>query len=83
MSEESESLPSSLPNGRVMAKILKPFKYNGEFVQAGDVVEMNEERAVNHMRVGDIERQEDLINKIKQQRIDAADAAKSDAGGDW
>jgi len=56
---------NQLPAGRVMVKILSPFKYNGTFVQAGDVVEMNEDRAVNHMRVGDVERNEELIAKIK------------------
>lgn len=81
MSEVAEN--EQLPAGKVRATILRPFKYNGEFVQAGDVVVMNEERAVNHMRVGDVERQEDLIAKVKERRIAAAEAAKADAGGDW
>lgn len=66
-----------------MVKVLKAFKYNGEFVYEGDVIEMNENRAVNHMRVGDLERDEALIEKIKQERIAAAEAAAKDAGGDW
>lgn len=70
-------------DGRVLVKIIKPFKYNGEFVQEGQEVEMNEDRAVNHMRVGDVERQDDLINKVKQRRIDAAKAAQDDASRDW
>lgn len=73
----------SLPEGRVMAKILVPFQYNGTMLKVGDVVEMNEERAVNHMRAGDVERDEALISKIKQRRVDAAEAAKSDANADW
>ena len=80
MGNENEK---NLPEGRVMVKIIRPFKYNGTFVEAGAEVEMNEERAVNHMRAGDVERQEPLIEKIKQRRIAAAEAAKADAGLDW
>jgi len=68
---------------RVKVKIVRPFKYNGQFVEAGQEVEMNEDRAVNHMRVGDVERNEDLIKKIKERRAAAADAAKADAQKDW
>lgn len=79
----NENPPSALPDGRVLAKVLKPFQYNGVQLKEGDVVDFNEERAVNHMRAGDVERNEALINKIKQRRIDAAEAAKSDASQDW
>jgi len=68
---------------RVKVKIIRPFKYNGTFVEAGQEVDMNEERAVNHMRVGDVERNENLIKKIKERRAAAADAAKADANKDW
>ncbi len=81
MGDETPATP--LAEGRVMVKILKPFKYNGNFVEEGQLVEMNESRAVNHMRVGDIERDEELIKKIKDQRTAAANAAIADAGGDW
>lgn len=78
MAEETK-----LPEGRVLVKVLKPFKYNGEFVDVGQEINMNEDRAVNHMRVGDLERDESLIEKVKARRIAAAEAAKSDAAGEW
>lgn len=81
MGEDTQATP--LAEGRVLVKVIKPFKYNGEFVEEGQTIEMNEARAVNHMRVGDIERDEDLIQKIKDQRTAAAEAAIADAGGDW
>lgn len=68
---------------RINVKILKPFMYNGTMLQIGDVVEMNDERAVNHMRAGDVERDEGLINEIKERRSAAAEAAMDDAKGDW
>lgn len=68
---------------RVNVKILKPFVYNGMMLQTGDVAEMNDERAVNHMRAGDVERDEGLINEIKERRTAAAEAAMDDAKGDW
>lgn len=75
--------PEPANPGRTKVKILKPFQYNGQFVHPGDEVDMNEERAVNHMRAGDVDRDEVLINKIKTRRVAAAEAAKADAGGDW
>lgn len=72
-----------LPEGRVLVKVLKPFMYNGVFVKPGDKVEFNEERAVNHMRAGDVERQEELIAKIKSQREAKAEAAIADAKAEW
>ncbi len=57
--------------------------YNGTMVQEGEQVEMNDERAVNHMRVGDVERDEALIDKIKSKRHAAATAAIADAEGSW
>ena len=60
-----------------------PFMYNGSFVREGDEIDMNEDRAVNHMRAGDVERDEELIQKIKDRRTAAAQAAIADAGGDW
>lgn len=83
MGEEKVNPSSSLPEGRVLVKIVRPFKYNGVFVSEGDEVEMNEDRAVNHMRIGDVERQDELIKKVKDRRIAAAEAAKGDALGDW
>lgn len=68
---------------KIKVKILKSFFYNGILVKEGDEVEMNKERAVNHMRAGDIKRDEQLIKKIKEQRLAAAEAAKSDALEDW
>lgn len=68
---------------KLKVKILRAFKYNGEFVAPGQEVEMNEERAANHMRAGDIERNEELISKIKAQREAAATAAIADARKDW
>jgi hypothetical protein len=68
---------------KVKIKILRPFQYNGKFVNEGDEIEMNEERAVNHMRVGDVERDEQLIKKIKEQRQAAAEAAIVDAQANW
>lgn len=73
----------TLPDGRVQVKVLKGFMYNGSMVNPDDVIEMNLERAVNHMRVGDVERQEDLIEKVKASRVAAAEAAKADAEGEW
>ncbi len=78
-----ETINQALPEGRVLVKVLKPFKYNGEFVDVGQMIDMNESRAVNHMRVGDLERNEELIEKIKQQRVAAAEAARADAEGEW
>lgn len=57
--------------------------YNGQMVVAGAEVEMNENRAVNHMRVGDVERQEKLVERVKQRRLGAAKAAQKDAEGKW
>jgi len=69
---------------RVKVKILRPFMYNGELLKEGqEDVDMNIERAVNHMRAGDVERQDDVIAEVKQARSAAADAAKADAEGDW
>lgn len=68
---------------RITVKILRPFMYNGKYVEAGSDVEMNIERAVNHMRVGDIERDENAIAEVKQARQAAAEAAAADAKGDW
>lgn len=68
---------------RVTAKIAKPFMYNGVLLEVGQEVEMNIERAVNHMRVGDVERDEDAINEVKAARQAAAEAATADAKGDW
>lgn len=68
---------------RVTAKIAKPFMYNGELLAVGQEVDMNIERAVNHMRVGDVERDEDAINEVKAARQAAAEAATADAKGDW
>ena len=79
--DENENKP--LPSGRTTVKILRPFKYNGQFVQEGQMVDMNEDRAVNHMRAGDVERNEELIIKVKQRRQAAAEAAAADAKGDW
>jgi hypothetical protein len=67
----------------IKVKILKAFKYNGTFVEPGQVVDMNEARAVNHMRAGDVERDEALISKIKAQREAEATAAIADARKDW
>ena len=72
-----------LPDGRVMVVIAKPFMYNGNLLKVGDKVEMNRNRAVNHMRVGDVERDDVLIAEVKQVRVDAAEAAKADAQGEW
>jgi hypothetical protein len=83
MSDENTIDTPVISQDRVVVKILKPFMYNGSFVREGDEVEMNEARAVNHMRVGDVERNEDLIKKIKEQRTSAAQAAIADAEGDW
>lgn len=82
MPDETEE-KKALPEGRVMVVVLRPFKYNGTFVQEGDTIEMNQDRAVNHMRVGDLERDDELIQQVKDRRIAAAEAAKGDAEGDW
>lgn len=68
---------------KIKVKVLKPFQYNGVYVGVGEEVEMNEERAVNHMRVGDVERNEQLIIKIKEQRAAAAEAVIADAQKNW
>jgi hypothetical protein len=68
---------------RITAKIVKPFIYNGALLEAGQEVEMNIERAVNHMRVGDVERNEEAIGEVKASRQAAAEAAQADAKGDW
>ncbi len=68
---------------RVSVKIAKAFQYNGSFVREGDEVDMNESRAVNHMRVGDVVRDESLINKVKAERLGAAKAAQADAEAEW
>lgn len=68
---------------KVKVKIVKPFMYNGKMLSKDEEVEMNIARAVNHMRVGDVERDEVLVDRIKQERIAAAEAAKADAQGDW
>lgn len=72
-----------MSEGKVKVKILKSFMYNGIDLAPGDEVEMNFSRAVNHMRVGDVERDEELIATIKAERIARAEAAKKDAQGDW
>jgi len=76
--EETKTQPE-----RVKVEILKSFMYNGKRVQPGDIVEFNEDRAVNHMRAGDIKRDESLIKKIKEQRIAEAEALKTDAQKEW
>lgn len=68
---------------KVKVKVAKPFMFNGLFVKPGDEVEMNEERAVNHMRAGDLERNEEVISKIKARREASANAALADAKGEW
>lgn len=68
---------------RVNVKVLKPFMYNGSFVKEGEEIDMNESRAVNHMRVGDLSRDETLINKVKAERLGAAKAAQADAEAEW
>lgn len=69
---------------RVKVKILKPFMYNGKMLEVDqEDVDMNIERAVNHMRVGDVERNEEVVNEVKQARLDAANSAAADAKGDW
>lgn len=72
-----------MPEGRVTVKVLKGFMYNGTMLKAGDSVEMNEDRAVNHMRAGDLERDEKVVEKVKARRLGAAKAAQADASGDW
>ncbi len=86
MSDENskvETAETKLPEGRVMVTIKTGFMYNGTFVNEGEVVEMNVDRAVNHMRVGDVERDEELIAKVKEARTAKAKAAQADAEGDW
>ena len=68
---------------KINVKIAKPFMFNGQMLNVGDEVEMNASRAVNHMRVGDVERDEDLIAEIKASRIADAKSAQADAEGDW
>lgn len=68
---------------RVKVKIAKPFMYNGVMVQPGDEVEMFADRAYNHMRVGDVERDENVVSEIKAKREAAAKAALADAQKDW
>ena len=68
---------------RVKVKVAKPFMYNGNLLDVGSEVEMNDERAANHMRAGDVERDERLILIIKARREAAASAAIADARGDW
>ena len=83
MSDENKDVEQANKSGRVLVKILKAFMYNGSFVREGGEIDMNEDRAVNHMRAGDVERDEELIQKIKDRRTAAAQAAIADAGGDW
>lgn len=84
MSEENKDIQEDkLPSGRVKVTVKSAFMYNGTFVKEGDVIDMNEERAVNHMRVGDLERDEALITRIKEKRAAAAKQLQDDAEGDW
>lgn len=57
--------------------------YNGTLVKPGDEIEMNDERAANHMRAGDVERDEKVVEIIKARRLAAANAAAADASGTW
>lgn len=68
---------------RITAKVLKPFMYNGTLLEVDQEVDLNIERAVNHMRVGDVERNEDAIAEVKAYRQAAAESAQADAKGDW
>lgn len=72
-----------LAPGRVLAKIVRAFMYNGTMLEVGQSVDMNEERAVNHMRAGDVERDNALVEKVKNRRLEAAKAAQADAEGNW
>lgn len=74
---------NQLPEGRVNVTVKSGFMYNGTFVTEGEVIEMNIDRAVNHMRAGDIERDEELIAKVKDDRVAKAKAAQADAEGEW
>ncbi len=81
--ENKETVGEQLPEGRVQVTVKSAFMYNGTFVKEGDVIDMNVERAVNHMRVGDVERDEELIAKVKEDRKAKADALRADAEGEW
>lgn len=68
---------------KVTVTIVNPFMYNGTMLKAGDEVELPRDRAVNHMRVGDVERDDALIEAVKQERKAKAEAAIADANKDW
>lgn len=68
---------------KIKAKVIRPFMYNGKMLKKGEVVEFNIERAVNHMRVGDLERNEEAIKKVKEKRRGQAEALLKDAEKDW
>ncbi len=50
-------------------KVKAPFMYNGKMLQAGDEEEMNEDKAVRHMRAGDLEKDQKAIEKYKNKMI--------------
>lgn len=68
---------------KLTVKIVKPFMYNGTMVRTGQDIEMNFGRAVRHMRVGDIERNESAIKQYKLALKSEAEAKLKDAESDW
>ena len=68
---------------KVKVTIRQPFMYNGTLAKVGDVVDMYDERAYNHMRAGDVERDEAIIATVRQRRLAAAEAAHKNASESW
>ena len=58
----------------IKAKVLKPFMFNGKMLQTGEEAEMNEDRAVRHMHVGDVEKNAKAIEQYKNKMINKAQA---------
>lgn len=68
---------------KLKVKVLKPFMYNGTMLRYGQEVELDFNRAVRHMRFGDVERNEDAIKTYKARLEAEAQAQIESAKSDW
>lgn len=52
---------------KVKCKVLKPFMYNGKLLVEGEIAEFYTDRAARHMRIGDLEKDENVVEAYKNK----------------
>jgi len=74
---------SDAKKNTLVVKVINPWLYNGVMLKEGEDIELNFNKAIRHMKVGDVERDEDGIKRYKATQKSNAEAQLRDSQADW